>query len=61
MLLAFPFLLLVGVLVYFDVGFPVLFRQYRPGLHGKAFMLLKFRTMNSNCDINGVLLPDADR
>lgn len=40
---------------------PVIFSQIRPGLRGKPFKILKFRTMNSNKDSNGVLLPDSQR
>jgi len=64
-LLAFPVLapifLMLMILVYFDLGLPIFFRQPRPGLHGKIFELLKFRTMSNACDINGVPLPDAQR
>jgi sugar transferase EpsL len=48
------------VLVVFDRP-PVLFRQTRPGLHGRPFQLLKFRTMSDSRDAAGALLPDADR
>lgn len=54
-------LLLLGLLVRMKIGSPVLFRQQRPGLHGKAFELLKFRTMNDARDSNGNLLPDSER
>lgn len=40
-----PVLLLVAVLVAVTLGRPVLFRQVRPGRHGRPFALLKFRTM----------------
>jgi sugar transferase EpsL len=39
----------------------VLFKQQRPGLKAKPFTLLKFRTMETDCDQNGVLLPDDQR
>ena len=43
------------------MGSPVLFKQQRPGLHGKPFMMSKFRTMTDARDGDGNLLPDADR
>src|SRR2546429_9984612 len=43
------------------MGRPVLFRQQRPGLHGKLFSILKFRTMVEATDATGNLLPDAQR
>ena len=39
----------------------VIFRQRRPGLHGKPFTVLKFRTMTDARDAEGRLLPDAQR
>lgn len=43
------------------MGGPVLFRQQRPGLGGRPFLLLKFRSMNEARDSEGKLLPDAQR
>ena len=43
------------------VGSPVFFTQVRPGLHGVPFKIVKFRTMTSERDTNGDLLPDAER
>jgi len=43
------------------LGSPVFFRQTRPGLHGKPFNMVKFRTMTDARDPDGVLLPDAVR
>ena len=60
MLLA-PPLLLLSVLVRISFGSPVLFRQVRPGLHGRPFMMVKFRTMTDECGADGDLLPDAQR
>jgi lipopolysaccharide/colanic/teichoic acid biosynthesis glycosyltransferase len=45
LLLLSPALALIAVAVRFDLGAPVLFRQWRPGLRGKPFVLTKFRTM----------------
>lgn len=43
------------------LGTPVLFRQTRPGLNGKPFSMIKFRTMRDAIDVNGRPLPDAER
>ena len=56
-----PLLLLLGILVRLLLGSPVLFRQTRPGLGGRPFRLIKFRTMTDGTDIDGVLLPDSER
>jgi len=44
-----------------NLGSPVLFRQVRPGLHGKPFEMIKFRTMKDAVDAQGNPLPDSDR
>jgi len=59
--LLWPVLMLISLLLYFVNNGKVLFKQPRPGLHGKIFAIYKFRTMNENCDEAGNLLPDADR
>ncbi|MDH0957208.1 sugar transferase [Pseudomonas chengduensis] len=61
LLLLFPVLLLVAWLVHRRLGSPVLFRQVRPGLHGKPFEMVKFRTMRDAVDTEGNALPDAER
>ena len=43
------------------LGSPVLFTQVRPGLHGRPFCMVKFRTMTDARDASGALLPDAQR
>ena len=53
--------LILGLLVRKKLGSPVFFRQERPGLHGKIFRLMKFRTMTDQRDDKGNLLPDAVR
>ncbi len=60
LVLALP-LLLLWVLVRRKLGSPVLFRQIRPGQHGRPFMMVKFRTMTDECGADGELLPDAQR
>lgn len=44
-----------------NLGSPVLFRQTRPGLNGKPFEMVKFRTMKDATDVHGNILPDAER
>ena len=44
-----------------NLGSPVLFRQTRPGLDGKPFEMIKFRTMKDAIDSGGNLLPDSER
>ena len=61
LLLLAPLLLVLGVLVRTRLGSPVLFRQPRPGLGGRVFTLVKFRTMKDQRDARGALLPDAIR
>ena len=56
-----PVLLGVALLVRRRLGSPVLFRQERPGLGGKPFVMLKFRTMTDARDAAGALLPDEAR
>jgi lipopolysaccharide/colanic/teichoic acid biosynthesis glycosyltransferase len=56
-----PLLLALVLVVRSKLGSPVLFRQKRPGLHGKPFELLKFRTMTDARDAADNLLPDGDR
>lgn len=48
-------------LVRRKLGSPVFFSQVRPGLHGKPFRMVKFRTMTDARDASGALLPDAQR
>jgi sugar transferase EpsL len=59
-LAAAPFAAVLAPLLWQAQG-SVLFRQLRPGLHGKPFMLYKFCSMNSARDEQGQLLPDDQR
>ncbi|ARK32457.1 Undecaprenyl phosphate N,N'-diacetylbacillosamine 1-phosphate transferase [Halalkalibacter krulwichiae] len=56
-----PVLIIVATLVRTKLGSPVLFKQQRPGLNEKVFMMYKFRTMTDERDENGELLPDSMR
>ena len=61
LLLLSPVMLCTAILVRKRLGSPVLFSQVRPGLGGKPFRMLKFRTMTDARDLDGQLLPDRDR
>jgi sugar transferase EpsL len=56
-----PLLIGVAILVRLLLGYPILFRQKRPGLYGNPFYIIKFRTMTNACDRDGNLLPDKER
>ena len=56
-----PVLAITAYKVKKELGSPVLFRQTRPGLHGKPFEMIKFRTMKDALDKNGNVLPDSER
>ncbi|WP_268963992.1 sugar transferase [Pseudalkalibacillus berkeleyi] len=56
-----PVLPIVAILVRVKLGSPVLFKQERPGLNEKVFMMYKFRTMTDERDEKGGLLPDSVR
>jgi len=58
--LALPLLVLAGV-IRRKLGSPVLFHQVRPGLHGRPFQMVKFRSMTDERNADGALLPDAQR
>ena len=61
LILTAPVIIILAVLISINMGPPVFFRQERPGLGGKPFYLLKFRTMNNMFDGQGKLLPDEQR
>ena len=56
-----PVIIIIGLLVYFKLGTPVLFCQVRPGKQENLFKLYKFRTMNEQRDSKGELLADIQR
>ena len=56
-----PLYAFVAYKVKKNLGSPVLFRQVRPGLHGKSFEMIKFRTMKDAVDEQGNPLPDSER
>ncbi len=61
-LLAFaPLMVYIAFRIWREMGRPILFRHRRPGLHGKPFIMYKFRTMTEERDAAGRLLPDEKR
>lgn len=61
LLLLAPAMALIAWKIRRQLGTPVLFRQPRPGLDGKPFRMIKFRTMRDAWDADGQPLPDAQR
>jgi lipopolysaccharide/colanic/teichoic acid biosynthesis glycosyltransferase len=60
LILFFP-LILIAWQVHRKLGSPILFIQERPGLHGKPFLMYKFRSMTMDCSVDGKLQPDDQR
>jgi lipopolysaccharide/colanic/teichoic acid biosynthesis glycosyltransferase len=56
-----PVMLVVGVLVWLVDGWPIFFKQARPGYGGVVFNMIKFRTMRSAVGPDGKPLPDGQR
>ncbi|MFA7396555.1 MAG: sugar transferase [Sphaerochaetaceae bacterium] len=56
-----PILLIVALMVKIRLGSPVIFKQQRPGRHEKIFSIYKFRTMSSELDEEGNMIPKALR
>lgn len=57
-----PVLAVVTIWLHFaNKGAGAFFLQERPGLHGKIFKIIKYKTMTDERDAEGNLLPDADR
>lgn len=56
-----PLFLTLGFVIRLQMGSPLLFSQVRPGVHGKPFKMLKFRSMLNAYDSDGRQLPDNQR
>lgn len=54
-------MIFLAIVIRLRLGSPVLFRQVRPGLHGRPFTMIKFRSMTDERAVDGKLLPDAQR
>jgi sugar transferase EpsL len=60
-LLSAPLMVTTAILLHWSLGKGIFFCQERPGLHGKPFVIYKFRTMRDSRDAKGHLLPDSER
>ena len=56
-----PILIIVSIAVWIKLGFPMLFKQPRPGLNNLVFNMIKFRTMSDERGSSGSLLSDSER
>ena len=56
-----PVMIFLSILIRLSMGSGVFFRQKRPGINGKPFLMYKYRTMNNAKNKKGKLLPDKDR
>ncbi|MDR4983691.1 sugar transferase [Bacillus cereus] len=61
LLITLPLTMIVCILVRLKFGAPIIFKQQRPGLKGRAFYIYKFRTMTNETDDNGTLLSEEKR
>ncbi len=61
LLVGIPFMLIVGLVVWLWLGWPILFSQERPGYRGQIIRLTKFRSMRHALDEQGCPLPDEQR
>ncbi len=56
-----PVIAIISVMVLITMGRPIFFRQIRPGLRGKPFEIIKFRSMRDDSDEIGIQLSDGQR
>ena len=56
-----PIFLILSLLIFFDLGSPIIFKQERPGENGKLFTMLKFRTMKNESSLHGGQKEDQER
>ncbi|MHB1126554.1 MAG: sugar transferase [Bacillota bacterium] len=61
LLLSLPVIILITIIIRVSMGPQIFYRQIRPGLHGKPFVIYKFRTMKDIKDDQGISLPDDSR
>src|SRR5690625_4107045 len=54
-------IIIISLFIMVTMGSPVIFKQKRPGLHGRPFYIYKFRTMTNEVNEEGILLPNSER
>lgn len=54
-------MVIIALAILFRMGFPIIFKQKRPGLHERPFFIYKFRTMTNATDKDGNLLANEER
>ncbi|WP_438824782.1 sugar transferase [Bacillus sp. JJ1532] len=52
-----PLMVSISIMIFINMGSPILFKQVRPGHKGSPFNIYKFRTMKEKFDENGKMLP----
>lgn len=61
LIIFFPIIGLVAWKIKKNLGYPIVFKQERPGLYGDIFKMTKFRSMRDSVDCDGNTLPDSER
>ena len=61
LVILFPFLIVFAIMNLIFNGYPIFYKQARPGKNNKVFYIYKFRSMNNKKDKDGNLLPDSQR
>ncbi|MHC1782999.1 MAG: sugar transferase [Anaerolineaceae bacterium] len=56
-----PVIVIIAFIIWMSEGWPVVFKQDRPGLGSRIFRIYKFRTMRNEAGSDGRLLPDSQR
>ena len=61
LLILLPFFIFLALIIFINLGNPIIFCHIRAGLNGEPFRLFKFRSMTNKSDSNGELLPPEER
>ena len=56
-----PLIILISISIFLEMGRPIFYLQKRPGLNGKIFKIIKFRTMSNPINKNGEYLSEIKR